>query len=350
MKGCGGVAQVVRANGSYPLCPGFDSLHRHHPLLGRFRKGLDSLPVRDGSRILLAVSGGGDSVGMLALFLSARPRPDVELGLAHVDHGLRGEDGASDALWVSQVARTLGLPLSVGHLSGRPPRGASREEWAREGRYGALEEARASGGWDLVATAHSADDQAETVLLRIARGTGLRGLSGILPLSGKVVRPVLHLTGAELRGAARECGLEWREDATNGDRAVPRNRLRHEVLPRIERALPGFSRHLAALAPEAASLEPPEFGHVATLEDGGVYYSAEVLRSLGREGAVAALREGLRVARGDLRRMGRAHYEALWSLLGSPPGAAADLPDGWQGLREKAGLRLRTKPGKGARP
>lgn len=285
---------------------------------------------------------------MLALFLSARPRPDLHLGLAHVDHGLRGEEGAADALWVSELAGTLGLPLSVSGLEGAPPRGKSREEWAREGRYDALEAARARGGWDLVATAHSADDQAETVLLRIGRGSGLRGLAGILPLAGKVVRPVLGLSGRELRGAARECGLGWREDATNGDLAMPRNHLRHEVLPRIEGALPRFSHHLAALASEAASLAPQEFGNVATLEGGEVYYSAEVLRSLGREGAVAALREGLKAARGDLRRMGRAHYEALWSLLGSPPGATADLPLGWQGLREKAGLRLRTK--KGARP
>lgn len=334
---------MVRANGSYPLCPGFDSLHRHHPLLGRFRKQLRALPIREGHRVLLAVSGGGDSVGMLALFLSARPRPDVVLGVAHVEHGLRGIGGREDAAWVRDLARRLDLPAVVERLRGRPEKGQSREEWAREGRYRVLEEARVAGGWDFVATAHSADDQAETVLLRIARGAGLRGLAGILPQNGRVLRPALGFTAGDLRRVASECGLTWREDPTNSDLAVPRNRVRRQLLPSLEEALPGVSRHLAALAPEAASLERPALDQVAALEGGTVYYSVEVLRSLGKEGAVSVLREGLRAVRGDLRRVGRAHYGALWSLLGSPPGATADLPLGWQGVRERHGLRLRPK-------
>jgi tRNA(Ile)-lysidine synthase len=280
---------------------------------------------------------------MLALFLSALPRPDMAVGIAHVEHGLRGGEGEGDAAWVGDLAGALGLPFRLAHLSDRPSRGQSPEEWAREGRYGALEEARLAGKWDFTATAHSSDDQAETVLLRIARGAGLGGLAGILPRAGRVLRPVLSLSGAELRRAARECGLGWREDATNGDMSVPRNRVRREVLPLLESAMPGISRHLAALAPQAAALVPPDLENVATIEAGSVYYSVEVLRSLGREGAVAALKEGLKAVRGDLRRMGRAHYEALWSLLSSRPGAAADLPIGWQGIREKTGLRLHKK-------
>ena len=335
LKGRGGVAQLVRANGSYPLCPGFKSLHRHHPLLKRFRSALRDLPLRDGDRVLLAVSGGGDSVGMAALFLSALPRPRLELGLVHVHHNLRGEEADRDERAVHDLAACLGLPFRSLRIRGRPPRGESLEQWAREVRYGALESLREDEGWDYIATAHSLGDQAETVLLRIHRGAGPGGLAGIRPVAGRVLRPVLSFTGEELRRAAGEAGLAYLEDSSNADRRFLRNRVRREVLPFLEERLPGFTRRLAALA-RLAALETPAPGpEVAVLEGDRLYYPCADLAALSEAQGLRALREGVARARGSLRGLSERHFRALWNLRLCRPGAVVALPGGWEGRRER---------------
>ncbi len=331
---------MVRANGSYPLCPGFDSLHRHHPLLKRFRSDLKAYPLRDGHRVLVAVSGGGDSVGLLALLMSARPRPDLVLGVAHVHHNLRGSEADRDEAAVAALAKALGLPFCKARLRGKPVRGESTEEWAREGRYAALERLRAKGSWDWVATAHSLDDQAETVLMRIARGTGIAGLSGIHPLSGRVVRPALGLTGAHLRQAAESCGLRWLEDSSNCDHRYLRNRVRQEALPALEAALPGISARLAALARLAREARPQAPPAIARLEGDAVYYECDALSGLAEGQGLELFREGLRTARGHLRRIAERHLRALWALRTARPGAEVALPGGWSGTREARGIRL----------
>lgn len=350
LKDCGGVAQVVRANGSYPLCPGFDSLHRHHPLLKQFRAGLKDLPLGDGSRVLVAVSGGGDSVGLLALLLSARPRPSLALGVAHIHHNLRGDEADRDEAAVKALARSLGLPFVRAKLRGKPAKGQSVEEWARMGRYEALERLRERGGWEFVVTAHSMDDQAETVLMRIARGTGLQGLSGIRPVSGRVLRPVLGFTGVQLRQAAGLCGLVYLEDSTNSDPRFLRNRIRRQVLPALEQALPGFSKRLAALARLAGDASPAPSAGIAISEDGTVYYEGKALSALSDGQGLEAIREGLRMARGTLRRVTERHLRALWALRAARPGALVALPGGWEGIRERQGVRLRPEKKRRERP
>ena len=332
---------MVRANGSYPLCPGFDSLHRHHPLLKMFRAGLKDLPLRDGGRVLVAVSGGGDSVGLLALLLSARSRPALVLGVVHVHHNLRGEEADRDEAAVKMLAKSLDLPFARAKLRGKPAKGQSVEEWSRRGRYAALERLREKGGWDWVVTAHSLDDQAETVLMRIARGTGLQGLAGIHPQVQRVVRPVLGFTGAQLRQVAELCGLPYLEDSTNADGRFLRNRIRREVLPALDGALPGFSRRLAALARLAGQTHSQEVPSIASLENGTVYYECAALSALGEGQGLEALREGLKAVRGDLRRITERHLRALWALRETRPGGLVALPGGWVGARERAGIRLR---------
>ena len=304
---------------------------------------LKALPFRDGHRVLVAVSGGGDSLGLLALLLSARPRPDLLLGVAHVHHNLRGEEADRDEAAVKGLAKALGLPFLRVRLKGKPGRGESTEAWAREGRYAALEVMRAKGDWDFVATAHSLDDQAETVLMRIARGTGLQGLAAIHPVAGGVVRPVLGFSGAELRRAAADCGLRWLEDSSNVDRRFLRNRVRLDVLPVLEEALPGISRRLSALARLAHEAEPPETRHIARVEGGTVYYGCDALKILARGQAMEAFRQGLRDARGDLRGITEKHLRALLALTEARPGGLVALPGCWEGIRQKGGILLRPR-------
>jgi len=192
-----------------------------------------------------------------------------------------------------------------------------------------------------VATAHSLDDQAETVLMRIARGTGLQGLAAIHPVSGRVVRPVLTLSARQLREAAEACGLRWLEDSTNADGRFLRNRVRREILPALEASLPGISKRLAALARLAREARPAAPPEIARVEGDTVYYECDALAELAEGQALELFREGLRAGRGHLRRISERHLRALWALRGARPGGTVALPGGWEGVREKRGIRLR---------
>lgn len=215
--------------------------------------------------LVVAVSGGLDSVVLLHLLRFGALADPERLVAAHIDHGMRAES-AADAEWVRQLCGTWQVSCVVRRLDAAP---ASEAE-AREGRWQALAEVSAQAGAMAIITAHHLDDQAETVLHHVARGTGLRGLRGMLPRSESEpelqpelqtgpqtgarrqphqrVRPLLPWTRAELHDYAQQHGLSWRDDATNLDRAFTRNRLRLDVLPALETAVPGATRSLARLA------------------------------------------------------------------------------------------------------
>ncbi|MGE3277460.1 MAG: tRNA lysidine(34) synthetase TilS [Vicinamibacterales bacterium] len=190
------------------------------------------------ARVLAAVSGGSDSVALLlVLHLLAREGHLRLAGVAHVHHHLRAEADA-DERFVRDLAASLGVPCDVQHVDVRresATRRLSIEVAAREARHAALAAAAAAAGADLVATAHTRDDQAETVLMRLVRGAGPLGLGGIDPRRGGRVRPLLEEDRAGLRAWLEHAGQDWREDASNLDLAQPRNRLRHDVLPRLAR-------------------------------------------------------------------------------------------------------------------
>jgi tRNA(Ile)-lysidine synthase len=333
---------VARANGSYPLCPGFKSLHRHHLALKKFRKNLKDLPLENGSRVLLAYSGGGDSAGMLALFLSALPRPEVQIGLAHINHNLRGAESKRDAKLCSEIAKALSLPLYTIEVKEKPPAGKSLEEWAREKRYELLEKCRKKGGWDFIATAHSMDDQAETLLLRMARGAGIEGLKGILKTSSAVIRPCLQFRAGELRDISKECGLPYIEDSSNKDSRFLRNRLRNEAMPSLEKALPSIVEGLARLA-GTVQLEEDSSPSIAKQEGNSLYYSLSALAPLEANEAIMAFKLGIRAMKGDLRGLTERHYKALVTLIHSAKGAWVPLPAGLMAEREEKGVRFRKR-------
>jgi tRNA(Ile)-lysidine synthase len=196
--------------------------------------------------ILVAVSGGADSVALLHALVSLGQRT----GAAHVHHGLRGDEADADLESVASHARALGVPFHAARVDAAARDGRSPEARARELRYAALEGLRADFGYACAATAHTLDDQAETVLLRAIRGTGPAGLAAIAPRSsdGRVLRPLLEVRGEVLRRYLRSREIPWREDSSNRDLRVPRNRLRAQVLPVLEAAHPGAARKLADLA------------------------------------------------------------------------------------------------------
>lgn len=210
--------------------------------------------VPPGGRVLVALSGGPDSVALVHLLREIGSSGELSVaGLGHVNHQLRGAEAHEDERFCRAMAATMSLPIEVGRedvraLAGRQRR--SIEDVARAVRYAFLEGAAERLGADVVATGHSRDDQAETFLLRLIRGAGPRGLAGILPRAGRIVRPLLDVRRAELRAYAAEHQLAFREDATNEDVGIPRNRVRHELIPYLERELsPGI---VEVLAREAA--------------------------------------------------------------------------------------------------
>lgn len=214
----------------------------------------------------VAVSGGIDSIALLRLLLDARSELGIVLSVVHFNHQLRGAESDADQEFVASLAREHRLEFFcesgdvVQHASSE---GAGTESAARELRYsyfdyllneGSSDEARVA--LDKVATAHTLDDQAETVLLRAIRGTGLRGLAGIHPRilseedgAGEIIRPLLTIRRRELEQYLKEIGQPWREDSTNSQTKFTRNRLRHRVLPLLENEFnPSVAENLAELA------------------------------------------------------------------------------------------------------
>jgi len=207
--------------------------------------------------VLVAVSGGPDSVALLrALLASALPGAG-RLIVAHFNHGLRGQESDDDEHFVRQLSERLGLICEVGTTSlPEATKLPASEESAREARYAFLREAAARHGARYVATGHTADDQAETVLHRLIRGTGIAGLAGIRStrelLHGvSLIRPLLGVRRSDVLNYLNAIGQEYRQDSSNRSPHFTRNRLRHDLIPRIEQQ---YNVHLADALGRLASL------------------------------------------------------------------------------------------------
>lgn len=211
--------------------------------------------LRPGMRLAVAVSGGADSVALLRALVEAAPEIGLVLSVAHVHHGIRGADADADAEFVAGLAADHGLAFYRKDVDAPAAARENREtleEAARNLRYAWFRELLASGVADAVATAHTLDDQAETVLHKLLRGAWTEGLSGIHPVlaqsKGAILRPFLGVRRAEIEAWLSRIGQSWREDATNADTAYTRNRLRRELLPALAAYNPQICRQLANLA------------------------------------------------------------------------------------------------------
>ena len=273
--------------------------------------------IPPGSTVLCAVSGGADSVCLLHRLWRLRRELGFQLAAAHFDHRLRGEESAQDLEFVREfVSLCCGRERYLrpdGGVETLPPvelytgsgdvaaqaRASRRgvEETAREMRYAFLRETARQAGAQYIATAHTANDNGETILLHLARGTGLRGLCGIAPQSGDLIRPLLTTTREEVEGYLRFWGLPWREDPSNREDVYARNRVRHQVLPRLEELYPGVLVRLTdtarRLREDEAYLTAQAAGALDALEereDGSLVLPAEALSGLPQPLAVRAAR------------------------------------------------------------
>jgi len=209
--------------------------------------------LRAGERAGVAVSGGADSVALLRLLMELRAELGVVLSVVHFNHKLRGKASEKDEAFVAGLAEKFGLTLHVGHGDVKKKAKQEKrnlEDAARRARYAFFKKLTEGGLVDAVATAHTADDQAETVLAHILRGTGLAGLAGIHPVtSDGIVRPLLETRRDELRKYLRAKKQTWREDATNKDTSRQRARMRKKLMPLLEKEFnPKAVEHLCKLA------------------------------------------------------------------------------------------------------
>ena len=245
--------------------------------------GLNKALFRAGDRVCCAVSGGADSVGLLLALLEANAAKEslgVVLSAVHVHHGLRGEEADADEAFVRALCGRLGVALTVERVDTSARQAAEREgmeEAARELRYGVFRGLLAAGKADAIATGHTLDDQAETVVMKLLRGAWTEGLGAISPTLavtfdehgpaapefrrpaapgvgaalgrvGTVVRPLLGVRRAEIEAFLRDKSQDWREDSSNADRSLTRNRIRHELMPALRSFNPGLDELLGRMA------------------------------------------------------------------------------------------------------
>jgi tRNA(Ile)-lysidine synthase len=276
-----------------------------------------------GETVLIAVSGGADSVALAHTLVALAPTLGLGLHVGHVDHRLRADSG-DDAAFVRALAAALALRVDV--VAVDLPREASVENAARRARYAALEALADRAGAARIAVAHTADDQAETVLMRLLQGAGPRGLAGMPAVRGRVIRPLIDVRRADVVDYLTTMGASWRDDPSNADRRFLRNRVRHDLLPALARENASIvdalvrTAHLVRDTVEAiAALAADELRSAERGRD-GVTLSVDRLRALPRSVAVEVLRQALIGLGGPVPlRAADLHALARVARAGAPP-------------------------------
>ena len=310
-----------------------------------------------GCAVLCAVSGGADSICLLHALYHLRPKYGFRLAAAHYNHQLRGVESDRDASFVAQfVALCCGpqrlpdgetlpaVPLYSGQgdvaMEARR-RGMGIEAAARELRYSFLRQTAREVGADRIATAHNADDNAETILFHLARGSGLRGLTGIPPAGNGLIRPLLTTPRKEIEAYLLRYSLPWREDHTNRSDAYSRNRIRHQVTPVLEDLFPGFSARTAETAARLRADEDylnqqaAQISGQASAQEDGLSLPASLIAQAPQPLAVRAVRQLIGRLNGGDQDCSAAHLDAVIRLCRSPdPSARLNLPYGLTARRE----------------
>jgi tRNA(Ile)-lysidine synthase len=321
----------------------------HKNVVGAIEAALLRAGVRQGSSILVGLSGGADSVALICALLELRDHLGLRIVAAHLNHRIRGAESDRDERFVRAMCARLGLDLIVERADGLDGSTSSPnlEERARDARREFLLRVADRVQADFVALGHHRDDQAETVLMRLMRGSGAAGMAAMAESGpGRLIRPMLSLSRAEIREYLAARAISFVEDSSNASRDILRNRIRADLLPMLERDYaPGFSGRLVELASEMRSLDELVTS-IASRELDAMRVSGGALDVSGFDAvnrAVQAVVIRLFLAEriGSLRKISRANVESVLHLmLEGGPSDSIDLPDGWRARREYNLLRL----------
>jgi tRNA(Ile)-lysidine synthase len=304
------------------------------PLVGAVDQALAGRGGGVPRALVVALSGGADSVALLDALVSLRKRRGFELVAAHLDHGLRPES-VDDARFCEELCQRLGVPIRIGHADVRARAMRERrgdEDAARRERYLFLRRVARETRADAIVTAHNRDDQAETLLLRLLRGSGRVGLGAISARRRGIVRPLLTVSRGEVLAYLQERGQTWREDPTNADPRHFRNRVRHELLPYLEsrfnpRIKETLARTAGILADEARLMQRHARRVLARAcrQDGdGVLLLRTALVEAPPAVARLTIRAALRAAGGG-RGVGASHIDRLLALARDPNSSGRSL-------------------------
>lgn len=295
--------------------------------------------IQPGDCVIAGVSGGADSLCLLFVLADLRRSLDFRLEAVHVEHGIRGEESLGDAAYVEEICKSADIPFHL--FSCKVPERARRErisveEAARKCRYEAFEEARRGCAGTKIAVAHNADDQAETILFNLVRGSGMRGLCGMRPVNGNVIRPLLAVNRGEIEAWLTRRQLRWRTDSTNLELAYTRNRLRRRVIPLLEQELnEQASRHIVQAGERLSRAEvfleklgEEKAQKMCELKEGQFWVDREKLlaqEEIMQEYILRGLMEKLGTGLRDIQ---AEHYRQMQKLAGGVSGRQISLPQG----------------------
>jgi len=278
--------------------------------------------LSEGDTVVLGVSGGADSVALLHVFTQLAPVLALGVHVVHIDHGLRPDSGR-DAEFVAALAARCAVPVDIVRVHIGP---GSVEAAARSARHAALETVADRVGAARIGLGHTADDQAETLIMRLLEGTGVRGLAGIPPVRGRLIRPLLQSRHRDAVAALTAAGLPWLEDPTNDDPRFFRNRVRHVVLPRLAEeaggdlvaCLNGLARHARGAIDALDRTAARELARLARDEGDALVLPRSALAALPEPVAAEVLRAAAasRGSRAPLRAWG---HRGLRRIVAEPP-------------------------------
>lgn len=309
----------------------------------------DMIQTKD--RVIAGISGGADSVCLFFVLLELKKKMGIEFIAVHVNHQLREEAADEDEHFVVQLCEKYGIKLEIFHkdvVSIAKMRKQSFEEAGRAVRREAFEETLHKYQGTKIALAHHQNDNAETLLMNLARGTGLKGLCGIRPVNGIYVRPLLCMSRSEIEKFLIERGQEFCTDETNYDTAYTRNSLRHQVIPVLEEKVNSRAvRHMNETMEQLCELEDYMTAQVETLwkccvceMDGGILLKQEMLQEQPALLKKMLIRKGMEYLDGGLRDIGQIHILQILELFEKQSGRQLDLPKRIRAYRRYEGVFL----------
>lgn len=300
--------------------------------------------LEKGDRILAGVSGGPDSVTLLHILYELKKEYSLNIVIAHLDHKFRGEESRADRVFCEGLAKKYSLEIAweeadVPKIA--EEKGISPEEAARFERYDFFKRAAKERGMDKIAVGHTRDDQAETVLMRIIRGAGMKGLGGISPVKEmpgfKIIRPLIEVSRKEVEGFVSEAGFEFRTDSSNEKSIYTRNKVRLELIPMLEEkfnsnikeVLANMAENLQADNDFLSRYSRRKFKSVSRIKQKEIFIDIKKLKKQPEAVRKRILRAGLEELKGDLRRLTYQHWKEIESLIESRPvNSKVDLPAG----------------------
>ena len=296
--------------------------------------------IDEGEKILVGLSGGADSVCLFLMLLSLRSELGFDVEAVHVNHGMR-DSAKRDEEFVRALCEEKGVSLHV-FLTDVPAmakmQGVSLEEAGRNVRYDRFAQVMEKTGASKVAVAHHQGDQAETMLFHLIRGSGIDGMTGMKPMRGFVIRPILCLTRAQIEKYLSEQGQTYMTDETNADTDYSRNKLRHEVFPVLEEVCVGATEHIAATGEVFSELSDylrdqvheafTECADLAQWDKGFLRLSCDLLLKKHDYLQAEVIRECIYLLAGSKKDISRVHIEAVKGLMNLQVGRRIDLPYG----------------------